>query len=71
MQRRLPALAAIIVGRHTSIRIYKVLQGEHGNPMIEKDLAIDIQEQALRAIEMLTEILNLDMGQCSPDEYMR
>ena len=39
--------------------------------MIERDLAVYIQKRALRAIEMLTEIFNLNLGQCSPDEYMQ
>lgn len=37
--------------------------------MIQKQYAIDIREQGLKAIELLTEILYWDVRDCSPDQY--
>ncbi len=39
--------------------------------MIEKDFALVIREHALKAIAELTQIMHVNHGQCSADEYER
>lgn len=46
-----------------------MLSSMYGDFMIEKQCAIEIQEQALKAIRELSLLLNLSKDRCSPEKY--
>ena len=46
-----------------------MLSSMYGDFMIEKQCAIEIQEQALKAVRELSLLLNLSQNRCSPDKY--